>query len=504
MARKKAEFPIGKQIVNRYLRYPDEHWKPLTRSDALARGMVVRRTSDPQNPESLFYILTDQPNSHGMYSLRRVDGTREIDLLTPRIQNEYSRYIGSPSEKTETSSEGGDPKPIKTPEETERAKVIVEQRELQEEMKRAPPGGLHVKGAGTLLEKIKSGESTRPADPASTGHVAQPSPSQPPKPRGRPRTEPPTRPSTPPIPSKEPDADTIRKVAEFGEKISGKIPKSANEKKVKEEEERLLTAACAALVLGSGSVPDAKACEETFKETINRLANAVALRELTHDDAIKQIVQVIKAALDEKGSDAFSSKEAAKAEKRIDKIEGSVTILSQKLDQMNNQMRQVLLRWEQISPILPTSHVQYYLKDRKKKGGKVGMTSYHTGRVESVDTEKSLDEMDETLVLYVKSGLCFHFNEKDAPMFHELYARTLNKEPENVYGYDAETGDINYEESSLPGYTYSLCVDLTRRKTEDPYMAAGGRIQHPRAWVKNVEKSLPGVKIEITDDAELA
>jgi hypothetical protein len=503
MARKKAEFPIGTQTVNRYLRYPDEHWQPLTRSDILKRGMVVRKTADPKNPETLFYILTDQPNSHGMYSLRRVNGTREIDLLAPRIQNEYSHYVGTPSEKSTDSTEGGQ-KTTKNPEETERAKVIVEQRELQEEMKRAPPGGLHVKGAGTLLEKIKSGESTRPADPASTGHVAQPSPSQPPKPRGRPRKEPPTRPPTPPTPSKEPDAETIRKVAEFGEKISGKIPKSVNEKKVKEEEERLLTAACAALVLGSGSVPDAKACEETFKETINRLANAVALRELTHDDAIKQIVQVIKAALDEKGSDAFSSKEAAKAEKRIDKIEGSVTILSQKLDQMNNQMRQVLLRWEQISPILPTSHVQYYLKDRKKKGGKVGMTSYHTGRVESVDTEKSLDEMDETLVLYVKSGLCFHFNEKDAPMFHELYARTLNKEPENVYGYDAETGDINYEESSLPGYTYSLCVDLTRRKTEDPYMAAGGRIQHPRAWVKNVEKSLPGVKIEITDDAELA
>lgn len=496
MARKKSEFPIGKQTANRYLRYPDEHWRPLTRSDVLAKGMVIRRTAEPTNPETLFYIITDQSSKHGMHTLRRVNGTRELDLLTPKIQSEYSVYIGPPEKKKSTEPEG-DPATEPTPEDVERAKVIAEQAKAREEMKRAPPGGLHIKGGEKLLEKIKAGESTRPADQVSTGQDSEPEPKET-KPRGRPRKTP-----DPPAQTfKTPDAEAIRKVAELGEKISGKLPKTANERKVKEEEERLLMTACAALVIGSGSVPDAKVCEESFKDKISNLANAVALREITHDDAVKEIVRLVKDELEKKGAKQFSAKET----KRIEQLETSVVNISKKLDQMNQQMRNVLIRWEQISPVLPTSHVQYYLKDRKKgrKGGKVGVTSYHTGRVEAVDTEKSLDEMDETLVLYIKNGLCFHMKAEDIPTFHDLYADALGKDPEMVYGFDLETGDIMYDPSDISGYDYTLCVDLTRRKADQPYMAAGGRVQHPRAWVRAVERELPNVKIDITDDADLA
>lgn len=493
MARKKSEFPIGKQTANRYLRYPDEHWRPLTRSDVLAKGMVIRRTAEPTNPETLFYIITDQSSKQGMHTLRRVNGTRELDLLTPKIQSEYSVYIGPPEKKKSTEPEG-DPATEPTPEELERAQVIAEQKQMQDEMKRAPPGGLHIKGGDKLLEKIKAGESTRPADPVSTGQGAKPAPKET-KPRGRPR-------KTPEQTFKTPDAETIRKVAELGEKISGKLPKTTSERKVKEEEERLLMTACAALVIGSGSIPDAQMCEETFKDKIGHLANAVALHEITHDDAVREIVRLVKQELEKKGAQQFSPKET----KRIEQLETSMVSISKKLDQMNNQMKNVILRWEQISPVLPTSHVQYYLKDRKKggKGGKVGVTSYHTGRVEQVDTEKSLDEMDETLVLYIKNGLCFHIKSDDIPTFHELYADALDKEPEMVYGFDAETGDIMYDVSDTSGYDYMLCVDLTRRKADLPYAAAGGRVPHPRAWVRAVERQLPKVKIDVTDDAELA
>ena len=270
------------------------------------------------------------------------------------------------------------------------------------------------------------------------------------------------------------------------------------------EERKLLQSACLALAYAFGSdAPDA--CDTEYADIIQHMAADVVLGKIAHKDAVAAITERICAdsekrrALDiiQRGGKSPADPEI---DKRLARVEGDIKNLGDQISTMTTHMESVLKRWEAISPFIPRNVVRYYdateARSKGERGGVIGISSFETGKVEKVPTKKDIDEISDTAILYVKNGLCIHFNQAEAGAIHSEIAEAMGVEPTSLWGYNYDTGVAMFDESTEPGFTFARCFDLRRSDVGAPFRAAGGRIKHPSRMVSRIKKAV-GKKVRI-------
>ncbi|NMD39105.1 MAG: cell envelope integrity protein TolA [Christensenellaceae bacterium] len=276
------------------------------------------------------------------------------------------------------------------------------------------------------------------------------------------------------------------------------------------EERKLLQSACLALAYAFGSdAPDA--CDTEYADIIQHMAADVVLGKIAHKDAVAAITERICAdsekrrALDiiQKGGKSPADPEI---DKRLARVEGDIKNLGDQISTMTTHMESVLKRWEAISPFIPRSAVRYYEQTKGEKGaGVLGISSIQTGTVEQIPTDMSISEMHDTAILYVKNGLCIHFKDVDIEYVHNTISEAMGITPDMLWGYDPTTKVILIGSSDETGFDRMRCFDLVRKKTTEPFAAAGGRIPGPRRMVSRLQSKLGDrVKIVIPEGVNLA
>ncbi len=431
--------------LSKYMNTPPEQWMPIESANNIYFGMVARDPRAINNPASYIYIMSDIPNADGTINVKGIDGKSKLTHETPQYISKIDYYTGVKTDPTPSRKDGGR-KPIPPP-------------------------------------------STSPPETVET-----PKEDRPPKPRTKQTTF--VMPEEDPIKREQREKHLIDEIAKRQEAAERKRRKALDEldhEKVAEEK-RLLQAACLALAYAFGKdAPDA--CDTQYADIIQHMAADVVLDRISHQDAIAAITKRIRADAEEKQLDGVTKdvpdESSQVIDSRLTKVERDIENLGTQISKMTTHMESVLKRWEAISPFIPRNVIRYYdaSKTRKteERGGVIGISSFETGKVEKIPTDKKIGELSDTEITYIKNGLCIHFNQPEAEAIHAEVAAAMGTTPESLWGYNYDTGAIMFDESDEPGYKYIRCFDLTRQSTSLPYRAAGGRIKHPKRMVNRIK-----------------
>jgi len=471
-----SRFDIG--TLRKFMQTPMEWWVPIESESEIHEGTVIRKIDVPYAPEHYYYIRSDVP-IEGKYSTYSIDGTHEPEIPASVIVQEYQRFIGPTTKyalpaisaaKPPEPEVKVEPEAKVEPEDPEKIRALKEQMAARKQEKKATPS----KKVAVIAAK-----EDLPADREK---------------------------------SEQKLIATVEKKRKQKQKQQVEALATLDEARVSEEK-KLLQAACLALAYAFGK--DApEVCDTRYTEGIEHLATDVVIGKMSHQDAIAAIVSQIQADAEKKeiGTKPATTKDR-KPDKEIDtrlaRVETDIKALDTQIARLTTHVENVLKRWEMISPFIPSNRIQYFETPKHKrdaeKGGKVGIISYQTGTVEKIPTEKTLDEIKDTQVLFVQNGICIHFKDSVARQLHIEIAKHIDSKPEDVWGYNMVTGKCYFDPSDEPGYDYVRCFDLTRPRTDRPYTAAGGRIKNPGKFVKTISDMFKDdVLIVVAEGAELA
>lgn len=466
---------FNKATLRKYMQVPKDRWSPIPSPDDIHMGMVIRNPDEPDNPVFYLYVMTETPVK-GHHLVKSLDGTRESKVMPKALVKRYHYYTGPstpaglPTE-TEPKKAPIPPPPQKTDKKSGDADTAARLKDLKEHMERRKTAQQLIDEAKPAIEERKRRERLL-AESAEKRRVAE-----------------------------------KRKMLDALETL---------DKDRVDEEKKLLQAACLALAYAFGKdAPDA--CDTTYAEIINHMATDVVLGKITHTDAVAAVVARIRADADKKAIETATTDDTKRQNKtstvidaRLTQVEKDIKSLDKQISRMTTHMENVLKRWEAISPFIPTNTIQYFESSKHKrstkKGGTIGITSYQTGNIEKIETDKSLDDIgDSTRVLFVKNGICIHFKQSVAKDLHISIASHMGYDPKSVWGYDFDTDECLFDKSDEKGYDYVRCFDLTRSDTNEPYKAAGGRISDPARLVKRIRsKFKDNVLVVVTEGADLA
>ncbi len=463
---------FNKGILRKYLQTPAEQWIPIESEDDIHRGMVIRNPAEPENPVYYLYVLTDAAEG-GYHLVRALDGTRESKIAPSALARRYQQFAG-PTTKTGLPSTR---KPAKTP-------IPPPSKSPAKPKAKDPENAKKIQILKDQMALRKRGQQTLAAR------------------------------EDPPAEREKSEKKLIAKIEERRKKEQQRqFDALANLDEVKvAEEKKLLQAACLALAYAFGEdAPDA--CDTTYAEIVEHLATDVVLGKFSHKNAVAAIVTRIRSDAEKKNLVATTTAKQDVAttgiDTRLSKVEKDIKSLDKQISRMTTHMENVLKRWEAISPFIPSNSIQYFEtakhKRSPKKGGNIGVISYHTGSVKKIPTDKGLDEIVETQVLFVQNGICIHFKNSVAKQLHIDIAELIGSNPEKVWGYDMDTGECYFDASEEPGYDYVRCFDLTRSRFDQPYVASGGRIKNPKRFLKTIsDKFGKDILVAVTTGAELA
>lgn len=443
-----------------YRNTPEVWWAPIKSHKDIHQGMIFRlkkeiQESGTSHDISYGVVMSDDPTHYfDEWECQELSGaTGPCFMPNGYIIQKYDKYVG-PREKN-----GLPPPPSK------RAKSPAKPKKPVPPPKTPPPKGARGKVQSTLTPPEE--------DPAI-----------------REKRE------------KQLLSEISKRQAEKKKEQQAALEKLDQEKVA--EERKLLQSACLALAYAFGSdAPDA--CDTEYADIIQHMAADVVLGKIAHKDAVAAITERICAdsekrrALDiiQKGGKSPADPEI---DKRLARVEGDIKNLGDQISTMTTHMESVLKRWEAISPFIPRNVVRYYdateARSKGERGGVIGISSFETGKVEKVPTKKDIDEISDTAILYVKNGLCIHFNQAEAGAIHSEIAEAMGVEPTSLWGYNYDTGVAMFDESTEPGFTFARCFDLRRSDVGAPFRAAGGRIKHPSRMVSRIKKAV-GKKVRI-------
>ncbi len=449
-----------------YRNTPEVWWAPIKSHKDIHQGMIFRlkkeiQESGTSHDISYGVVMSDDPTHYfDEWECQELSGaTGPCFMPNGYIIQKYDKYVG-PREKN-----GLPPPPSK------RAKSPAKPKKPVPPPKTPPPKGARGKVQSTLTPPEE--------DPAI-----------------REKRE------------KQLLSEISKRQAEKKKEQQAALEKLDQEKVA--EERKLLQSACLALAYAFGSdAPDA--CDTEYADIIQHMAADVVLGKIAHKDAVAAITERICAdsekrrALDiiQRGGKSPADPEI---DKRLARVEGDIKNLGDQISTMTTHMESVLKRWEAISPFIPRSAVRYYEQTKGEKGaGVLGISSIQTGTVEQIPTDMSISEMHDTAILYVKNGLCIHFKDVDIEYVHNTISEAMGITPDMLWGYDPTTKVILIGSSDETGFDRMRCFDLVRKKTTEPFAAAGGRIPGPRRMVSRLQSKLGDrVKIVIPEGVNLA
>jgi hypothetical protein len=143
---------------------------------------------------------------------------------------------------------------------------------------------------------------------------------------------------------------------------------------------------------------------------------------------------------------------------------------------------------EEIIEVQPKSEVDIaklygtYTELVKRKTFSKGAKDMHLWLDERLRPLEEMGVEAEELSNYITNGFCIHFTENAAGEVHRIIAEAFGTVPEKMY--DSKSPSV------IEKYAYMVCFDLTRKRPDKPFMAAGGRIK-PTDLINSIKGRLP-------------
>ena len=419
---------FNKATLRKYMQVPKDRWSPIPSPDDIHMGMVIRNPDEPDNPVFYLYVMTETPVK-GHHLVKSLDGTRESKVMPKALVKRYHYYAGPSTPAglpTETKPKKAPipPPPQKTDKKSGDADTAARLKDLKEHMERRKTAQQLIDEAKPAIEERKRREQLL-AEGAEKRRVAE----------------------------KRKMQDALKTL----------------DKDRVDEEKKLLQAACLALAYAFGKdAPDA--CDTTYAEIINHMATDVVLGKITHTDEDAAVVARIRADADKKAvetattDDTKRQKTSTVIDTRLTQVEKDIKSLDKQISRMTTHMENVLKRWEAISPFIPTNAIQYFESSKHKrstkKGGTIGVTSYHTGNIEKIKTDKSLDDIGDSTRVLLKNGSVSILNRAWRKTSTYLSPRHMGYDPKSVWGYDFDTDECLFDKSDEKGTTTSGALTL--------------------------------------------